>query len=279
MADKTFLDSAGLQQVLKELGTKIKNTFVKKTDFDNLASVAKTGNYSDLNGKPQIPEIPTKISAFENDVKYLTTHQSLENYLTISEIEQKILTTEENTAEKINQKIGTIILKVNNYEGLENFNQGNIELDYDTSKPQLIDDIFTNWEQNNIFLYHNGTYCLIINYTDYGDTTKSALYITLNNSLSPLNSLDEFNLKVGSILLRTNKVYYNFKSLSLNIETQVNNLDNRLDQFMHLAALIDSPNFIGTPTAPTPTNINNSTQIATVEFVLSQIEKIKGETT
>lgn len=38
----------------------------------DLATVAETGSYNDLKDKPTIPTIPTKVSAFENDKKYLT---------------------------------------------------------------------------------------------------------------------------------------------------------------------------------------------------------------
>lgn len=47
-----------------------------------LAKVATSGNYVDLNGKPSIPTVPTKVSAFENDKGYLTAHQSLAGYAT-----------------------------------------------------------------------------------------------------------------------------------------------------------------------------------------------------
>lgn len=47
-----------------------------------LSTVATSGNYSDLNGKPTIPTVPTKVSAFENDKGYLTAHQSLAGYAT-----------------------------------------------------------------------------------------------------------------------------------------------------------------------------------------------------
>lgn len=72
-----------------------------------LAQVAKTGSYNDLSDKPTIPstaglastkyvddkvagivipEVPTKVSAFENDKGYLTEHQSLAEYALKSEI-------------------------------------------------------------------------------------------------------------------------------------------------------------------------------------------------
>lgn len=72
-----------------------------------LAQVAKTGSYNDLSDKPTIPstaglastkyvddkvagivipEVPTKVSAFENDKGYLTEHQSLAEYAKKTEI-------------------------------------------------------------------------------------------------------------------------------------------------------------------------------------------------
>lgn len=37
-----------------------------------LATVAQTGSYKDLNNKPDIPVIPTEISSFNNDAGYTT---------------------------------------------------------------------------------------------------------------------------------------------------------------------------------------------------------------
>ena len=54
---------------------------------DNLAAVATSGNYNDLSGKPTIPTIPTKVSAFENDKGYLTTVPS--EYITEAELNSK----------------------------------------------------------------------------------------------------------------------------------------------------------------------------------------------
>ena len=73
----------------------------------DLAQIAKTGSYNDLVDKPTIPstsglastkyvddkvagivipEVPTKVSAFENDKGYLTEHQSLAEYAKKTEI-------------------------------------------------------------------------------------------------------------------------------------------------------------------------------------------------
>ena len=51
--------------------------------------------------KIDIPEVPTKVSAFENDANYLTEHQSLDNYYTKAEVNKMI--------EDINALIGEAI--------------------------------------------------------------------------------------------------------------------------------------------------------------------------
>ena len=62
-------------------------SYVKST---TLATVATSGDYKDLNNKPTIPTVPTKVSAFTNDAGYLTEHQSLDNYYNKSEVDTKI---------------------------------------------------------------------------------------------------------------------------------------------------------------------------------------------
>ena len=77
----------------------------------DLAQVAKTGSYNDLIDKPTIPSttglastkyvddkvaeiviptVPTKVSAFENDKGYLTSHQSLADYSTTAQVQTMI---------------------------------------------------------------------------------------------------------------------------------------------------------------------------------------------
>lgn len=55
-----------------------------------LATVATSGNYNDLNDKPVIPVVPTKVSAFENDAGYLTEHQSLADYAKTSYVDTEL---------------------------------------------------------------------------------------------------------------------------------------------------------------------------------------------
>ena len=48
---------------------------------DTTAYSTFDGNYNNLTNKPTIPTIPKNVSAFTNDVGYLTQHQSLANYI------------------------------------------------------------------------------------------------------------------------------------------------------------------------------------------------------
>ena len=48
-----------------------------KKFFADLSTVAFSGSYTDLSNTPTIPTVPTNVSAFTNDVPYLTTHQDI----------------------------------------------------------------------------------------------------------------------------------------------------------------------------------------------------------
>ena len=50
-----------------------------KANSADLATVATSGSYNDLDDKPTIPTVPTAVSAFTNDAGYLTQHQSLDS--------------------------------------------------------------------------------------------------------------------------------------------------------------------------------------------------------
>lgn len=55
---------------------------ITNQDIDNWNNKSDfSGNYNDLINKPTIPVVPTNISAFTNDVGYLTNHQDLSNYI------------------------------------------------------------------------------------------------------------------------------------------------------------------------------------------------------
>ena len=102
---KTEVDDI-ISQVQAGQGSSLKNYYTKtqidsqqavqdaaialKANSADLATVATSGDYDDLSNKPTIPTVPTNVSAFTNDAGYLTQHQSLDNYYTKFETDNKI---------------------------------------------------------------------------------------------------------------------------------------------------------------------------------------------
>ena len=85
----------------------------------DFATVATSGDYNDLNNKPTIPVVPTRVSAFENDAGYLKTHQSLANYYTKQQIDNKgYLTEHQDISGKVDKETGKG-LSTNDYTTVE----------------------------------------------------------------------------------------------------------------------------------------------------------------
>jgi len=62
-----------------------------KANSADLATVATSGSYDDLENKPTIPTVPSNVSAFNNDAGYLTEHQDLSSIISrIETIEQQL---------------------------------------------------------------------------------------------------------------------------------------------------------------------------------------------
>ena len=80
------------------------------TNWNNKSDFS--GDYNDLSNKPSIPTIPTNISAFENDVGYLTEHQDISGK--VDKINGKGLSTNDYTTEEKN-KLSGIEENANNY--------------------------------------------------------------------------------------------------------------------------------------------------------------------
>ena len=57
-----------------------------KALLNSKSNVGHKHSYNDLDNKPTIPTVPTKVSAFENDKGYLTQHQDLSSYAKKSDI-------------------------------------------------------------------------------------------------------------------------------------------------------------------------------------------------
>ena len=123
LASETYVNEKVAAIVIPEVPTKVSElendagyltthqSLAEYAKTADLAQVAKTGSYNDLADKPTIPStaglasteyvdlkvgeiviptVPTKVSAFENDAGYLTTHQSLADYSTTAQVQTMI---------------------------------------------------------------------------------------------------------------------------------------------------------------------------------------------
>ena len=120
-------------------GDVIVDTYAKKTDIPSLSGYA-TQTWVQNQGylkehqslaeyalKTEIPIVPTKVSAFENDVGYLTQHQSLANYALKSELPKKVsdltndaeyITASGAPVQSVNGQTGTVSLTANDVGAL-----------------------------------------------------------------------------------------------------------------------------------------------------------------
>ena len=113
-------------QSLKDYATKswVQNQgyLTQHQDISGLATKLELQTVED-----KIPTIPTKVSAFENDVGYLTQHQSLANYALKSELpknvsdltnDAKYITASGAPVQSVNGKTGTVFLTANDVKAL-----------------------------------------------------------------------------------------------------------------------------------------------------------------
>ena len=115
-------------QSLKDYATKswVQNQgyLTQHQDISGLATKLELQTVED-----KIPTIPTKVSAFENDVGYLTKHQSLANYALKSELpknvsdltnDAKYITASGAPVQSVNGQTGTVSLTANDVGALPN---------------------------------------------------------------------------------------------------------------------------------------------------------------
>jgi hypothetical protein len=82
VALKELIDAIKVPEKLSELAEDASHRVV--SDTEKAAWNAKSdfsGRYTDLSDKPNIPTVPTKVSAFQNDAGYLTQHQDISGKL------------------------------------------------------------------------------------------------------------------------------------------------------------------------------------------------------
>ena len=177
-------------------GDVIVDTYAKKTDIPSLSGYAtqtwvKNQGYltehqslAEYALKTEIPIVPTKVSAFENDAGYLTSHQSLKDYATKSWVQnQGYLTQHQDISglatkrelQTVENKIPTIPTKVSAFEN---------DVGYLTQHQSLANYALKSELPKNV-----------------SDLTNDAKYITASGA--PVQSV---NGKTGTISLNANDV-------------------------------------------------------------------------
>ena len=177
-------------------GDVIVDTYAKKTDIPSLSGYAtqtwvKNQGYltehqslAEYALKTEIPIVPTKVSAFENDVGYLTSHQSLEDYATKSWVQNQGYLTEHQDIsglatklelQTVEDKIPTIPTKVSAFEN---------DAGYLTKHQSLANYALKSELPKNV-----------------SDLTNDAKYITASGA--PVQSV---NGKTGTVSLNANDV-------------------------------------------------------------------------
>ena len=177
-------------------GDVIVDTYAKKTDIPSLSGYA-TKSWVQNQGyltehqslaeyalKTEIPIVPTKVSAFENDAGYLTSHQSLKDYATKSWVQnQGYLTQHQDISglatklelQTVEDKIPTIPTKVSAFEN---------DVGYLTQHQSLANYALKSELPKNV-----------------SDLTNDAKYITASGA--PVQSV---NGKTGTVSLNANDV-------------------------------------------------------------------------
>ena len=152
----------------------------------NLAAVAISGNYNDLINKPAIPTVPTYVSAFTNDVGYVTSSQlNAANYITAAQVPASQVNADWNAMSGAAQILNKPTLFSGNYNDLTNkptipivpanVSAFNNDAGYLTTYTET-DPQFTAWDKN----YNDLTNKPIIPTvpTNVGAFTNDAGYIT-----------------------------------------------------------------------------------------------------
>ena len=90
----SLLNQGGIGQEVDPVFTASPAYNIKNEDITNWNNKSDfSGDYNDLENKPTIPTIPSKVSAFENDVGYLTQHQDISGKLDVSKVKTSQSTT------------------------------------------------------------------------------------------------------------------------------------------------------------------------------------------
>lgn len=137
-----------------------------------------SGNYNDLSNKPTIPTVPTKVSAFTNDVGYLTEHQDISG--------------------KVDKETGKGLSTNDFTTTYKNNVDSNTTARHTHSNKSVLDDIsstdITNWNNKSDF---SGSYNDLSNKPAIPVKDNYTITNNLNNQLQTVGIIEQ---NVGNII-------------------------------------------------------------------------------
>jgi hypothetical protein len=222
----------------KEIAQEISSIY----DVDGNGQVDKADDSDRLGGQlpshyakvGDIPSVPTKVSAFDNDAGYLTKHQSLENYPTKQEV-----------AEGLNKKQDSLerfVESVNGYSGQVNLSAGDVHALPESTVIPTVPSVVSAFV--NDADYASKTYVAEVaagKCKAYTFSTVDELDLWLGNeeNTSKLNNGDVFYIRAVGVpdywwdgetqskqILETTKVDLTDYAKSTDIPTKVSQLNN-----------------------------------------------------
>ena len=222
----------------KEIAQEISTTY----DIDRNGQVDKADDSDKLGGQlpshyakaSDIPSVPTKVSAFENDKGYLTEHQSLDNYYTKSEVTEEL--------NKKQDSLDKYVESINGYSGDVNLSAGDVHALPDTTVIPIVPSVVSAFV--NDADYASKTYVAEVaagKCKSYTFSTVDELDLWLGNkeNTSKLNNGDVFYIRAVGVpdywwdgetqskqILETTKVDLTDYAKSADIPTKVSQLNN-----------------------------------------------------
>ena len=210
--------------------------FVKDSD---LAGVAKSGDYNDLENTPAIPVVPTNVSDFNNDAGYVTKDvDNLSNYTKTEDLGDAALSNDYNdldnlptipsltgyaTESYVNSAIGTHNSAVDAHTDIRTA-IGNVDNKIssaaDASNPAM-DKNFINSSINNATATFQGSYNIVNDLNLSVSATHAQVATALDNTITGANKNDYCNVEIPSTSYSIFEGYDQFTSVDDYVEKYV----------------------------------------------------------
>lgn len=210
--------------------------FVKDSD---LAEVAKSGDYNDLDNTPAIPVVPTNVSDFNNDAGYVTKDvDNLTNYTKTEDLGDAALSNDYNdldnlptipsltgyaTETYVNNAVGTHNSAVDAHTDIRTA-IGNVDNKIssaaDASNPAM-DKNFINSSINNATATFQGSYNIVNDLNLSVSATHAQVATALDNTITGANKNDYCNVEIPSTSYSIFDGYDQFTSVDDYVEKYV----------------------------------------------------------